>query len=305
MLSPSGEQFQLVQGEMRATITEVGASLRQVMYRGRELVRGYAEDTIAPVYSGAVLAPWPNRVRDGRFVFSGKHHQLPVTEPERDTALHGLVLWEPWSVLARSRSAVTLGYRLFPQPGYPFMLRLEASYQLTEGGLRIGLTAINNGAEPAPYGCSIHPYLVAGEGAVDDWTLHLSAATVLEVDPERLLPEARRPAASLDLDFTRPRRIGPVQADHAFTDLSWEEGERARATLVADDGHGVVAEWGNSCPWVQVHTADHPEPALHRTALALEPMTCPPDAFNSGEDLVVLQPGEDHHAWWSMAPFSR
>jgi aldose 1-epimerase len=52
---------------------------------------------------------------------------------------------------------------------------------------------------------------------------------------------------------------------------------------------------------VQVHTGDRPEPADHRRGLAVEPMTCPPDAFTSGVDLVHLGPGESHEASWSIA----
>ncbi|WP_240641010.1 aldose 1-epimerase family protein [Nocardioides ferulae] len=302
MLSPTGEQVELAYGELSATLTEVGASLRRLQHRGHDLVRGFGADEIAPAFSGAVLAPWPNRVRDGRYRFAGREHQLALSEPERHTALHGLVLWEAWSLLDRSTCSVTWGHRLFPRPGYPFRLDLEATYTLGEQGLRLDLAATNVGADAAPYGCSIHPYLVAGPGTVDDWTLHLPAATVLDVDPERLLPTGRRPAGELGLDFTEPRVLGPIFADHAFTDLERDSRGRARATLLTHDGSGVAMEWGPELPWVQVHTADRPEPALNRTGLALEPMSCPPDALSSGEDLVVLRPGERHSAWWVIAP---
>lgn len=302
MVIPSGEQLHLAHDDLEATVTEVGASLRVLRHRGRDLVRPYPADEVAPGYSGAVLAPWPNRVGDGRYEFAGTGHQLPLTEPERGNALHGLVLWEPWSVLERSTSAVVLGHRIHPRPGYPFLVDLEVSYALGPAGLRIELVATNNGAGPAPYGCSVHPYVVAGPGPVDDWTLHLPATTALDVDPERLLPNGHRPAADLGLDFSTPRAIGSTRADHALTDVRRDEHGRARATVVAADGDGVAVEWGPECPWVQLHTADRPEPRLNRTGLALEPMTCPPDALASGDDLVVLAPGEDHRAWWLIAP---
>lgn len=302
MLSPTGDQLDLAHGDLTATVTEVGASLRVLRHRGRDLVRPFGADEVPPGYSGAVLAPWPNRVGDGRYRFGDVEHQLPLTEPERGSALHGLVLWEPWSVLDRSVSGVTLGHRIHPRPGYPFLLDLEATYQLGDDGLRIDLVATNRGSEQAPYGCSIHPYLVGGPGRVDDWTLHLPAGTVLDVDPERLLPRGRCPAAELDLDFTVPRRVGSTEVDHAFTDVVPDARHRARASVLGPDGSGVALEWGPACGWVQVHTADRPEPALHRTGLAVEPMTCPPDALRSGDDLVVLDPGDRHRAWWTIAP---
>lgn len=301
MLSPTGEQLHLGCEDLEATVTEVGASLRVLRHRGRDLVRPYRADSVAPVYSGAVLAPWPNRVGDGRYEFAGEEHQLPLSEPERGHALHGLVLWEAWSVLDRSTSSVVLGHRIHPRPGYPFLLDLEVSYDLGPAGLRVELAATNRGERPAPYGCSIHPYLVAGSGPVDDWTLHLPAGTAFDVDPVRLLPTGRRPASELDLDFTTPRRIGSTRADHAFTDVRRHDGD-ARVTVLAADGAGVAMTWGPECPWVQLHTADRPEPELDRTGLAVEPMTCPPDAFTSGDDLVVLAPGAHHRAWWAIAP---
>src|SRR5690606_23747975 len=105
-------------------------------------------------------------------------------------------------------------------------------------------------------------------------------------------------------DFTTPRRIGSARADHALTDVARDEQGTARATVTGQDGAGVALEWGPECPWVQLHTADRPEPALDRTGLALEPMTCPPDALATGDDLVVLRPGERHRAWWVIAPVS-
>ena len=304
MLSPTGEQFTLAHGDLEATVTEVGASLRCLQHRGRNLVRPYAADEDAPLYSGAVLAPWPNRIGDGRYVFAGVEHQLPLNEPERASALHGLVVGEAWLVLGRSAEAVTLGHRVHPRPGYPHTLDLELSYRLSDAGLRIELAATNTGDHAAPYGCSIHPYLVAGPGRVDDWTLRLPARVALDVDPHRLLPRGQRPAADLGIDFTSPRIIGSTACDHALTDLFADEQGRFRASLVAADGRGVSMEWGAECPWLQLHTADRPELEHHRTGLALEPMTCPPDAFRTGEDVVVLEPGQQHRAWWVIAPVS-
>jgi aldose 1-epimerase len=304
VVNPSGDQLDLEHGDLEATITEVGASLRLLRHRGRRLVREFPASEMAPAYSGAVLAPWPNRVGDGRYRFGGAEHQLPLNEPERGSALHGLVLWEAWSVLDRSTAAVTLGHRVHPRPGYPFLLDLEVSYRLDDTGLRIELAATNRGAEPAPYGCSVHPYLVAGAGRVDDWTLQLPARTALDVDPARLLPRGRRPAAELGIDFSTAHRIGSTRADHALADLLTDENGHARTTLVADDGHGVSLEWGPECPWVQLHTADRAESHLDRTGLAVEPMTFAPDALRSGEDLVVLAPGQEHRAWWLIAPIT-
>jgi len=279
-----------------AAVTPLGATLRLLAHQGRPLVRGFAADTARPVYSGAVLAPWPNRIGDGRYRYDGAEHELPINEPDRAAALHGLVADLPWDVVRRSTEAVVLRHRLSPQPGYPFQLDLGMTYRLDADGLETQLTARNTGSATAPYGCSIHPYLVAGEGRVDDWTLRLPAERYLDVDPDRLLPTGERTVDGTSYDFREPRPIGSVFIDHAFAVPG-----HASAVITGPDGGGTRISWDEHCRWVQLHTADRPEPELHRTGLAVEPMTCPPDAFRSGVDLVHLRPGEEHTVTWRLA----
>ncbi|OQO93831.1 galactose mutarotase [Saccharomonospora piscinae] len=300
-MSPSGEQFVLRAAGYRATVTEVGAALRTLTHDGRALVRNFAEDEVRPVYSGAVLAPWPNRIADGRYPHGETVLQLPLTEPERATALHGLVCWAAWRPVGHSRSSLKLEHTLWPTPGYPFRLRLVTTYERTEAGLTVSVSAENTLTGVAPYGCSIHPYLVGGAGRVNDWTLRLPASRVLDVDPHRLLPTGQREVAGSPFDFRDGHPIGPLKVDHAFGGVEFGAGTTAEAVVLAADGHGVRLRWDSMCPWVQVHTADRPEPVLDRTGLAVEPMTCPPDAFNSGRDVVRLAPGATHVVRWRLA----
>ncbi|WP_020578182.1 aldose 1-epimerase family protein [Actinopolymorpha alba] len=300
-MQASGEQYALVGSGYTAVVTEVGATLRELQYAGRDLIAGFPAERMRPFYRGAVLAPWPNRVADGAYEFAGARHQLPLNEPARHNALHGLVAWVNWTLVETATTGVVLGHRLFPQDGYPFRLDLTLSYELSEDGLHCVLTAVNAGDVPAPYGCAPHPYLVAGPGRVDDWSLELPASRYLEVTPDRLLPVGLADVAGTPYDFRTARPIGTTFIDHAFTDLTPEPAGDIHARVLAADGRGVEMRWDTRCPWVQVHTADRPEPAYNRSGLALEPMTCPPDAFNSGTDLVILAPGEQHEASWIIA----
>lgn len=300
-MPPTGEQVELRSDGYTATITQLGATLRQLEHRGRPLVRGYAADQTRPVYSGAVLAPWPNRIADGRYRYAGSEHQLPINEPDRNTALHGLVHSAPWHIAHRTSVEVVLQHRLQPSPGYPFTLDLALEYQPTGAGLTATLRATNAGTAAAPYGCSIHPYLVAGHGFVDDWTLELPASRYLRVDPDRLLPIAVNPVDDTAYDFRTARPLGSVQIDHAFTGIGFDDTGTAHATLRDRAGRGVRLTWDRTCTWVQVHTGDRPEESLNRTGLALEPMTCPPNAFRTGADLVHLRPGQTHTATWRIA----
>lgn len=306
----SGQQLRLRCGGYEAVVAGVGASLRRLQFDGRDLVLPFDADQVRPGYRGAVLAPWPNRVVDGRYTFAGAEHQLALTEPNRGNALHGLLLWTAFEVCRLDEQGVVLGATVEPQAGYPWRVRVESEYRLTEHGLTQQVRATNLGEQPAPFGTGPHHYLVAGSGPLDDWALTLPARSVLTVTDDRLLPvelvDVDRDASRFD--FRQPRVLGAVTIDHAYTGLLPDADGRVGARLLAPEGTGVVMRWDTSCPWVQIHTADLPAgPGTpgHRAGLAVEPMTCAPDAFNAsryrhGTDLQVLDPGAGATAAWSI-----
>ena len=299
----SGTHFGLTAGDYHATIASVGGTLRTLEYRGRPLVVPFDADEVRPAYRGATLAPWPNRVVDGRYTFAGVEQQLPLTEPARGHALHGLAAWLDFVAVDRSGSSVTFAATIEAQAGYPHRVEVVVEFAVDEEGLHTSVTGTNTGPSAAPWGTGPHPYLVAGEGRVDDWTLTLPAASVLTVTEDRLIPVGTADVASESggvFDFRAPRLIGDTFIDHAFTALDRDDAGTATVELRAPDGTGVEMLWDASCPWVQVHTADTDAPATNRVGLAVEPMTCPPDAFNSGTDLIVLEPGASATARWSI-----
>jgi len=301
----SGRQLRIVGHGYEAMVASVGASLRTLTFEGRDLVVPFAADEVRPGYRGATLAPWPNRIVDGRYRFDGVEHQLPLTEPARGQALHGLLVWSEFSDRLVLDDRVVLAAVIEPQAGYPFRIEVEVEYLLDAEGLHQTITAHNIGADAAPWGTGPHPYLVAGPGRVDAWTLRLPASAVLTVTPDRLSPIGVEPVAQHpQWDFRAARRIDDVFIDHAFTDLARADGI-AEVRLTTDAGSGVAMSWDERCPWVQVHTADNPGlDGIHRIGLAVEPMTCPPDAFTSGVDLVVLEPGAVHAAAWRIRALS-
>ncbi len=306
----SGIQHALRSGDYEAIISSVGATLRSLTYEGRDLVIPFDADEVRPSYRGATLAPWPNRVADGRYSFGGRELQLPLTEPARSHALHGLASWLEFEAVDKGPDHVTLEARISPQSGYPWRILVQTSYALGPDGLRQTVTATNESPTAAPWGTGTHPYLVAGDGRVDDWTLDLPADEVLAVTPDRLIPTELVPVDAVDpqrFDFRTPRVIGAVEIDHAFAGLVRDEADQATVRVVDAGGRGVAMTWGTSCPWVQVHTSDkgggRPD---HRAGLAVEPMTCAPDAFNAAAydydtGLIVLEPGESAEASWSIA----
>ncbi len=294
----SGEQYVLRDGGYVAHIASIGASVRGLTHEGRDLIVPFDADEVRPVYRGAMLAPWPNRVVGGSYAWAGEAQQLPLNEVARSHALHGLVAWSRFAPVAQTESEVTLVAVIEPQQGYPYRVKVVVHFAVTEAGLSTQVSATNIGGGRAPFGVAPHPYLVAGEGLVDDWRLELPADVVMTVTEDRLIPVGLVPVHEGAFDFRAARPIADTFIDHAFTGLSRTDG-RATVRLTTPAGAGVGMSWGAECGWVQVHTADNPVlPASHRAGLAVEPMTCPPDAFNSGTDLITLDAGESTTAEW-------
>ena len=278
-MQASGEQYEIAHGDARAVAVEAGGGLRAYSVGGRDVLLPYAADDLARAGRGQVLAPWPNRLADGRYSFGGRELQLPLSEPGTRTAIHGLVRFANWTCVRHERSEVELEHVLHPQPGYPFLLRLRVLYGLGDDGLTVETSAENAGTEPCPFGLAHHPYLA---GDVDRFRVTLAARTRLTVD-ERKLPTGREPNG-LPGEFV----VGDRQLDTCFTDLARHE--------VAVDG--VVVWFDERFPYVQLFTGDHPD--VERRGLAVEPMTCPANAFRTGEGLIVLQPGETFRGRWGI-----
>jgi aldose 1-epimerase len=303
MVAASGEQYEVSGGGYRAVVTECGAGLRLLEYDGRPLVLGYSDEEPAPAGRGQLLAPWPNRIRDGVYTFDGRELRLPLSEPSRGNASHGLVRWASWTLEEHTGQSVSLMCRLMSQPGYPWTVDLHVIYDVSAEGLTVTFTATNLSADPAPYALGAHPYLVAGRGPVDGWDLTLPAATRLLTD-ERMIPTEREDVRDTVLDFRKARQIGATGLDTAFTDLERDASGRVEVVLAdrASD-HGVALWMDAKHHWVQLFTGDTlAEDA--RAAVAVEPMTAPPNAFVTGEDLVVLAPagegGDEHSASWGI-----
>jgi aldose 1-epimerase len=296
---PSGEQFEITLGDHRAVAVEVGGGLRTYSVNGMDIVDGYGVDEMAAGGRGQILIPWPNRLQDGMYEFQGRRHQLPLTEPEHSNAIHGLVRWDAWHVREHEPHRVVLGYVLHAQPGYPFPLQLEIEYELSTSGLTVRTTATNIGAAVCPYGSGAHPYVTPGTKTVDDIVLQVPARTALRSD-ERGIPVGTGAVDGSELDYRTPRRIGHAKLDNGFTDLERDDAGRARVVAEGRDGSGRTVWVDEGYPYVMVFTGDIP--SVQRRALAIEPMTCPPNAFRSGDALVTLEPGASHTAAWGLSP---
>ena len=299
--SPSGAQHEVRFEDQRVVVTEVGAGLRAYGAGAREILDGYGPDEMCRSGRVQVLAPWPNRIEDGRYEFRGRSCQLALTEPTASNAIHGLVRWRNWALGERSDASVVMTLTLHPEPGYPFALALSVEYSLSRDGLRVTTTARNVDSDPCPFGCGAHPYLTVGTAKVDTILLSLPAHTVLR-SSDRGIPVGTAPVEEAWLDFRDSRAIGAETLDHCFTDLERDADGVSRIELAAPDGGERLTLWmDEGYGYVMVFTGD-PLPDVARRSNAVEPMTCPPNAFRTAESVVVLEPGESVTAKSGLSP---
>jgi len=303
ILSPSGEQHELGFGRHHAVVTEVGATLRAYSVGDVDVLDGFAVGERASGGRGQVLAPWPNRLEDGRYSFEGRDGQAALDEPATRNAIHGLVRWWPWQTVSRAASAVTLACVLHPQPGYPWRLELGVEYRLAADGLTVTASARNGSDVPAPFGIGFHPYLTVGTDVIDVALLTIPARRRL-ITNERGLPSGDQAVAGSGFDFGARRPVGPTRLDTAYTDLVVGGDGRVRVELDRPDGERGVTLWADGTfRYLMAFTGDTVQPpARRRRSIAIEPMTCPPNALHSGRDLVRLEPGASWSARWGITP---
>ncbi|AQT81791.1 aldose epimerase [Mycolicibacterium litorale] len=299
--SPAGRQYELVAAapgrRVRAVINETGAALRQLSVDDVELTPSYADDVPPPFFCGAVLAPWPNRVRDGRWTHEGRPLQLEITEPELGNALHGLLYDTPYRPIERTPASIRLGAQVSAQPGYPFRLDTEVTYALTADGLAVNHRLHNAGADCTPVALGAHPFLAVGEVPAEQLIVTVSAGRHIDVD-SRQIPVGSTAVAGTDWDLRAGRPVSALRLDDTWTDLMMT-GAGSTHTLTAPDGRAVSLWADRQFGYVHVFiTREFPCDSDHLiTAVAIEPMTAPANALNSGAGLRWLAPGDS----WSMS----
>jgi aldose 1-epimerase len=296
--APSGEQYHISHGDQQATVVEVGGGLREYRRGDRAVLDPYDLTSMCDGAHGTPLIPWPNRLADGRYRFDGHDYQVALTEPSKRNAIHGFLRWRPWRAARNDADRVVMATTLFPLTGYPFCLDVSVEYQLSDEGLGVTTTATNTGAQAAPYGCGQHPYLSPGSGLVDDGELELGAETRITTDERRQLPTGSEAVAGTDFDFRTRRRIGALAIDFAFTDLARDADGRAWVRLWGADGRCAELWVDESYPLVEIYTGDTLAPHRRRRGLGVEPMSCPPNAFQTGERVIRLEPGASATARW-------
>ena len=290
-------EVQLTAGEARLAVDLAGGGLRALTAGGWEVLDGYAPGEVPSGRRGGVLLPWPNRIRDGRWTWQGRELQLDIASAAKPTAIHGLVSAQPWQVVDEAADRVTVGTVVEKRSGYPFRLAAAIDYTLSPDRLVSTVRVRNAGDEPAPFGVGLHPYLAVGaaeDGGLAAAELELPARTLLVVDDDGLPTGERRPFDGA------VGQIGDQVFDDPLTDLDRDADGWARVRLQGAAGALELAV-DESWPWLQAYSGDTLPAGQRRRSLAVEPMTCPPNAFADGVDLVVLEPGGEWSGTWTLS----
>jgi aldose 1-epimerase len=331
--APTGTQFALSFGSSSAVITEVAAGLRALVIDGVEVIQSYPESSIPPMGEGIVLVPWPNRIANATWLLDDTPQKLDITEIATGNATHGLLRNTAYRVAEQTPDAITLTASVYPQHGYPFILDTSVNYTLSETGLTVTHTIGNGSERPAPVAIGTHPYLKIGGVPTADLILAISATTVFETD-EKKIPTKELPVEGTPLDLRAGRRISELHLDHGFGGAGFggvgAHGEAAVGSaaavgatavgatavgsaavgsaadgavhsLTAPDGQRVELWVDDNFGFVQAYTpTNFPLESGPGVAVAIEPMTAPANAFNSGQGLRWLEPGETWSASWGI-----
>ncbi|MDP9027910.1 MAG: aldose 1-epimerase family protein [Actinomycetota bacterium] len=305
-----GPQYVLDHHGVRLEVAALAAALRSLTVDGVQLTEPYGPELVAPMGCGMVLAPWPNRVRDALWEWEGEPQLLDVTEPKLHNASHGLLRNTGYALVEQTDTSLTLGALIAPQHGWPFLLDTRVRYELDADGVTVTHAVTNLSTRTAPWAVGAHPYFRVGDVPSEELTVTLTGATRLELD-DRFNPVGVNPvdaddgtggSGSYDLRDGRPAR--GLDLNTGYGDLANRDGRADVAWLTAADGRCTTLWADAAFRWIQAYTpSDFPrDPADGGPgfAIALEPMTAPPNALNSGVDLIQLEPGASWAGSWGV-----
>jgi aldose 1-epimerase len=297
---PTGEQIAIAHGDQRVVITEIGATLRTFVKGGVPVIEGFVADERATGGRGQVLFPWPNRLGEGTWDFSERRARPQIDDSVARTSNHGLIRWRPFHVDSFNQNRCVLSLTLHPSPAYPFLVALEVAYHLGSQGLTVTSTVTNRDEVSAPIGLGFHPYLAVTTPTIEGALLEIPADAYLPVD-DRLLPTGEiLPVSGGPRDFRTLKSVSGHELNTTYTELRRDDSGLATVVLRDSEGGEVDLSVDRNFPYLQIYTGDQLERGRRRTAIAVEPMTCPPEALRSGKDVVVLEPGQRWAGSWRV-----
>ncbi len=288
--------------EATATIARIGAALVAWNLGGVDLVEPGNLDAVGPYCEGIVMAPWPNRLEDGKWTYKGETLEFPLNIQSQQNANHGLLIDHPYDVVEQTETSVTLAALIHARVAYPFNVYTTVKYELLSQGIIVTHTAENRSEDAAPYAVGGHPYFQFSGVATSDLVLHSDAATVIEVN-DRQIPVAKSATANSRFDMRSGVRVGNNFYDHDFTDLVRDQNGLAHTYLTAPDGRKIDVWQDAELKHVVIFSPDFywdTNKNEKRVAIAIEPQTAAANAFKTGDDLKWLAKGQVFSTTWGV-----
>lgn len=294
----SGQQYQITFGDYTAVITELGATLRKLTYQGRDVIVPWQPNDTVPCCNGQLLIPFPNRIEHGVYTFHGHTYELPIDEHGRQNAIHGYGYRAFWQLVSLEEHQVSLSWRVPNMAGYPFDLVVVSTCRLAADGLHWSVTAANHGDAAAPWAMAIHPWLSNGENGYGDeidaqnarCRVSIPADTHVTVNSQ-LIPTGTESVDGTKYDMRTPRLLTDQPFDDAWTDLRHQSDGTTQAVFSRPDGMEITIGGDDTITSFQMCTGTGFPPQAHPSGVALEPQTAYANAFNTGKDLTVIEPG--------------
>ncbi len=235
-----------------------------------------------PMYVGSFLAPFPNRIKDGKYNFDGKPYQVAINDKDYHCALHGFLYDIPFLLdnIDENQGSITLHKDFLGVEGYPFQISFRITYRWFNQGLYVTTKVKNLSESNIPFGMGWHPYFDMGV-PVDTLELRIPGTYYFEQD-EQFIPTGKLITVN---PFDQSMVIGDrfMNDCYALNDSKihlYEPHKQIELVLEQEIE-------GQAYPYCMFYTP--PE----RDCLAIEPMTCAPNAFNNGYGFRRLAKGEE------------
>lgn len=266
-------------GTSIAEFSVFGGSVTNLsLFENNLIPRPSVADPPAVVF-GSVLAPWPNRLEDGTFSFSGKTHRYGPLDPEQNVN-HGLILRSALEYEVGD-SEITFFHR-FTAADFGFEIDLQFGYRLTKIGFEGWAKAKNLGASSAPFAIGFHPYFhIPGKAKLS------ASVTKAFVTNSRMLPVDTKEIQSLEVALPDTSKL-----DKGYFGENWRvmvEGEEFSFEITQRNLNHLMLY--------------RPSPSLFvdgSEGIAIEPQSAPANAFNTELEKHLIQPSETKDFWFQI-----
>jgi aldose 1-epimerase len=298
-------------GEYASILPYLGGTINGISLKHKNsivnITDGYltpeeAEKTLFSSFKGSNLFPFPNRIDGGKYNHLDKSYELPITFPNENNAIHGLVLDQKFEIISKEDGDVTCSLVILYSPknlpeGYPFNYTLEVEYRWVKYALFECISKVTNHSQvKIPIGIGWHPYFKAEVPSVDNLWVQFPSEKLLEVN-DRQIPTGKSKDYA---NFNQLTQLSDTKFDSCFT----LKQDHAPAEIIIYNksenfGYKIWQETGiNKYNFLQVYTPPD------RKTIAIEPMTCAPDAFNNKQGLITLEPGKSVSVKWGVSPLN-